>query len=98
MSNRNPQDVSSEDEEWNALRPTPSNKTDAQLIELMRRRLAQIDLTAPYRVQCMPAPLPVSWTVEKTSIPTPERKLAEMCSVCVRAKAVCTCYHKEDAS
>lgn len=99
MKNRNSQDISSEEEEWNAVRPTPGNTNDMRLIQIMRDRLAQIDLTDPRRVQCMPSPLQadVSWTVEKTSVP----KLAEMCNGprgCYRAKSVCTCDRQDDAS
>ncbi len=105
---RNPQDFSSEEEEW--LAQDPANRTmpeegyDARMIAIMRRRLAQIDLTDPRRLQCMPAPLPrtdVSWSIEKTSIPgrnPRENRLAEMCNGCYRAKAVCTCDHGGDAS
>lgn len=75
-----PQEISEEHEEWLAQdaseRAIPEEGYDARMIAIMRRRLEQIDLTDPRRLQCMPSPLPrvdVGWTVEKTSIAKPDK-------------------------
>lgn len=52
------QDISAEQEEWDAAQGFPEEGHTPSMIEVMRHRLEQIDLTDPRRLQCMPSPLP----------------------------------------
>lgn len=91
------QNMSSEDEEWDATKG----------LERMRQLFRQMDSSDRNRLVIMPAPcmpfplrVDVSWTVEKTSIPTPQKQGTPndgyRCETCGESMALCEC--DEDAS